>query len=72
MALAADYFKAVVLLLVLFVAADCLIDCLLFLSVFVFIIIIFFVFGPDPTLVVLTSNFFVLCTNTKVDLYNYS
>ena len=26
----------------------------------------------DPTLVNLTSNFFVLCTNVKVYLYNYS
>ena len=26
----------------------------------------------DPTLVDLTSNFFVLCTNMKVCLYNYS
>ena len=26
----------------------------------------------DPTLVDLTSNFFVLCTNMKVNLYNYS
>ena len=27
---------------------------------------------PDPTLVDLISNFFVLCTNMKVYLYNYS
>ena len=27
---------------------------------------------PDPTQVDLTSNFFVLCTNVKVYLYNYS
>ena len=26
----------------------------------------------DPTLVDLTSNFFVLCTNVEVYLYNYS
>ena len=26
----------------------------------------------DPTLVDLTNNFFVLCTNVKVYLYNYS
>ena len=26
----------------------------------------------DPTLVDLTSNFFVLCTNVRVYLYNYS
>ena len=26
----------------------------------------------DPTLVDLTSNFFVLCTNVKVYLYDYS
>ena len=26
----------------------------------------------DPTLVDLTSNFFVLCTNVKVYLYSYS
>ena len=26
----------------------------------------------DPTIVDLTSNFFVLCTNVKVYLYNYS
>ena len=26
----------------------------------------------DPTLVNLTSNFYVLCTNVKVYLYNYS
>ena len=26
----------------------------------------------DPTLVQLTSNFFVLCTNVKVYLFNYS
>ena len=26
----------------------------------------------DPTLADLTSNFFVLCTNVKVSLYNYS
>ena len=26
----------------------------------------------DPTLVDLTSNFFVLCTNMKAYLYNYS
>ena len=26
----------------------------------------------DPTQVVLTSNFFVLCTNMNVYLYNYS
>ena len=26
----------------------------------------------DPTLVDLTNNFFVLCTNMKVHLYNYS
>ena len=26
----------------------------------------------DPTLVDLTSNFFILCTNAKVYLYNYS
>ena len=26
----------------------------------------------DPTLVDLISNFFVLCTNTKVKLYHYS
>ena len=26
----------------------------------------------DPTLVDLTSNFFVLCTNVKVNIYNYS
>ena len=26
----------------------------------------------DPTQVDLTSNFFVLCTNMKVYLYNYS
>ena len=26
----------------------------------------------DPTLVDLTSNFFVLCTNVKVYFYNYS
>ena len=26
----------------------------------------------DPTLVDFTSNFFVLCTNVKVYLYNYS
>ena len=26
----------------------------------------------DPTLVDLTSNFFVLCTNMKVLIYNYS
>ena len=26
----------------------------------------------DPKLVDLTSNFFVLCTNVKVHLYNYS
>ena len=26
----------------------------------------------DPTLVDLTCNFFVLCTNMKVSLYNYS
>ena len=28
--------------------------------------------GYDPTLEDLTSNFFVLCTNVKVYLYNYS
>ena len=28
--------------------------------------------GLDPTLVDLTSNFFVLCTNVKVDFMNYS
>ena len=28
--------------------------------------------GYDPTLVDLTSYFFVLCTNVKVYLYNYS
>ena len=28
--------------------------------------------GYDPTLMDLTSNFFVLCTNMKVYLYNYS
>ena len=26
----------------------------------------------DPALVVLTSNFFVLCTNMKVYVYNFS
>ena len=28
--------------------------------------------GYDPTLMDLTSNFFVLCTNMKVYLYDYS
>ena len=30
------------------------------------------VIGYNPTVVNLTSNFFVLCTNMKVYLYNYS
>ena len=29
-------------------------------------------FRYDPTLVELTDNFFVLCTNVKGNLYNYS